>query len=214
MREYSSHDEEPQRGWRHDTCARPPRKWNADRLHRWAAFGRDTPHSTMGWRSRSLVGIRHGSMVVARCRAPFLSRSTTSRARSRRPSSCWPAARRSVRRRLPLGGWLHRVACRVAVQAKKEATKRQRLESELAAMRMSDATPCRVRNRASLGPARGDRPAAGAASMGLSVVLSDLEGLTYEQAALRPAAPELERSCYRLAKARTRVAGSSEPGAA
>ena len=144
---------------------------------------------------------RHGSMVVATCRAMLEHEHDIEDAFQ---ATFLVLARKaaSVRAGDALGGWLHRVAYRIAVQAKRDMRKRQRLESELAAMRISDATRARpdldlrsiVHEEIERLPER-ER---------LSLILCDLEGLTYEQAAGRLRCT-VQVLGYRLAKARTRL---------
>ncbi len=148
----------------------------------------------------SLVA-RHGSMVVATCRA-ILEHEHDVEDAFQATFLVLARKARSVRAAGALGGWLHRVAYRIAVQAKKEATKRQRLESELAAMRMSDAT--RAGSEIELHSVLHEEIDRLPERERLPVVLCDLEGLTYEQAALRLRCTE-QALCYRLAKARTRL---------
>jgi RNA polymerase sigma factor (sigma-70 family) len=148
----------------------------------------------------SLVA-RHGSMVVATCRAILEHEHDVEDAFQ---ATFLVLARkvRSVRAAGALGGWLHRVAYRIAVQAKRDATKRQRLESELAAMRMSDATRggSEIDHHSILHEEIERLPD----RERLPVVLCDLEGLSYEQAADRLGCTR-QALCYRLAKARTRL---------
>jgi RNA polymerase sigma factor (sigma-70 family) len=88
---------------------------------------------------------------------------------------------RTVRAGAALGGWLHRVAYRTAVQASAEARRRRRRETEATAMATFDATHTEpdpdlaavVHEELDRLPDRQRLP----------VVLCDLEGLTYEQAA-------------------------------
>ncbi len=147
--------------------------------------------------------MRHGPMVVATCRAILKHEHDIEDAFQ---STFLVLARKagSVRTGMALGGWLHRVAYRLAVQAKIEAKRRRQHESEAAAMRISDATRpglaldldvCSILHEEIERLPERER---------LSVVLVDLEGLTYEQAAghLHWTVPVL---CYRLAKARKRL---------
>ena len=148
----------------------------------------------------SLVA-RHGSMVVATCRA-ILEHEHDVEDAFQATFLVLARKARSVRAADALGGWLHRVAYRIAVQAKREAMKRQRLESELAAMRISDAT--RAGSEIDLHSILHEEIERLPERERLPVVLCDLEGLTYEQAAGRLRCTE-QALCYRLAKARTRL---------
>ena len=144
---------------------------------------------------------RHGPMVVATCRAVLKHEHDIEDAFQ---STFLVLARKagSVRADDALGGWLHRVAYRIAVQAKIEAKRRRRHESEAAAMGISDATrPGLDLDLCSILHAEIERLPE---RERLPVVLVDLEGLSYEQAAgrLRWTVPAL---CYRLAKARKRL---------
>jgi RNA polymerase sigma factor (sigma-70 family) len=148
----------------------------------------------------SLVA-RHGSMVVATCRAILEHEhdvedvfQATFLVLARKASS--------VRAADALGGWLHRVAFRVALQAKNEAMKRKRLESELAAMRISDTT--RAGSEIDLHSVLHEEIERLPERERLPVVLCDLEGLTYEPAAGRLRCTE-QALGYRLARARTRL---------
>ena len=136
MREYSSHDDER---------ARMPVQHLRDLyesgtligftdgqlLARYAALN-DAPAF------ESLLA-RHGSMVAATCRA-ILEHEHDVEDAFQATFLVLARKAKSVRAADALGGWLHRVAYRIAVQSKREATKRQRVELELAAMRTSDAT--------------------------------------------------------------------------
>jgi RNA polymerase sigma factor (sigma-70 family) len=144
---------------------------------------------------------RHGPMVVATCRAILKHDHDIEDAFQ---ATFLVLARKagSVRAGDALGGWLHRVAYRVAVRAKSEAEQRRRLESEIAAMDISETTRpgLELDLRSILHEAIDRLPE----RERLSVVLCDLEGLTYEQAASRLhwTVPTL---CYRLARARKRL---------
>ena len=144
---------------------------------------------------------RHGSMVAATCRAILEHEHDVEDAFQ---ATFLVLARKaaSVRAGDALGGWLHRVAYRIAVQAKREARKRHRLESEIAAMRISDAT--RPGSDLDLRSIVHEEIERLPERERLPVVLCDLEGLTYEQAACRLRCTE-QALCYRLAKARTRL---------
>ena len=79
-----------------------------------------------------------------------------------------------------LGGWLHRVAYRAAVQASADSRRRRRREAEataMAALKQPDGARSRI---ASIVHEEVDRLPD---RHRLPVVLCDLEGLTYEQAA-------------------------------
>ncbi len=144
---------------------------------------------------------RHGPMVVATCRAILKHDHDIEDAFQ---ATFLVLARKagSVRTGDALGGWLHRVAYRIAVQARGEVKRRCRIESEIAVMEISDTTRPSidvdlrsiVHEEIERLPERERQP----------VVLCDLEGLTYEQAAVRLqwTVPVL---CYRLAKARKRL---------
>jgi RNA polymerase sigma factor (sigma-70 family) len=144
---------------------------------------------------------RHGPMVLATCRAILRHEhdiedafQATFLVLARKAGTVWAGN--------TLGGWLHQVAYRVAVQLSVEVKRRRLRESEVLAM----ATP--VVNCPELDPDLGsilheeiDRlPEVER----LPVVLCDLEGLTYEQAAgcLHWTVPAL--GC-RLSKARKRL---------
>ena len=112
---------------------------------------------------------------------------------------------RSVRAGDALGGWLHRVAYRAAVQTSDQSRRRRRLEVETAAMTPLKTTgqtentdnaeiPAIVHEELDRLPDRQRLP----------LILCDLEGLTYDQAArhLRWTEPTLR---HRLAKARLRL---------
>jgi len=143
---------------------------------------------------------RHGPMVIATCRAVLDHEQDVEDAFQ---ATFLVLARkaRSVRAGDALGGWLHRVAYRAAVQAG-AGSRRRRREVEAAAMA--------ALRRARTGP---DLEVASIIHeevdrlpdhQRLAVVLCDLEGLTYEQAAdrLRWTEPTLR---HRLVKARRRL---------
>jgi RNA polymerase sigma factor (sigma-70 family) len=109
---------------------------------------------------------------------------------------------RSVRASDALGGWLYRVAYRAAVQAGAEPRRRRRREAEAAAMATPNATHTAPDpDIASIVHEELDRLPD---RQRLPVVLCDLEGLTYQQAAvrLRWTEPTLR---HRLLKARRRL---------
>ncbi|MHB1562072.1 MAG: sigma-70 family RNA polymerase sigma factor [Isosphaeraceae bacterium] len=125
---------------------------------------------------------RHGPMVLATCRAILKHEHDVEDAFQ---ATFLVLARkaRSVRAGDALGGWLHRVAYRAAVQASGARRRRRRHEAEASAMagRQAHTHPA--------GP-EPDLPAIVHEELDrladrhrLAVVLCDLEGLTYEQAA-------------------------------
>jgi RNA polymerase sigma factor (sigma-70 family) len=144
---------------------------------------------------------RHGPMVLATCRAVLRNEHDVDDAFQ---ATFLVLARkaRTVRAGAALGGWLHRVAYRTAVQASAEARRRRRRETEATAMATFDATHTEpdpdlaavVHEELDRLPDRQRLP----------VVLCDLEGLTYEQAArhLHWTEPTLR---HRLGKARQRL---------
>ncbi len=146
---------------------------------------------------------RHGPMVLATCRAVLKSEHDAEDAFQ---ATFLVLARRagSVRGGEALGGWLHRVAYRAAVQAAAAARKRRRKEAEASAMAPWDAS--RPVLDFDLRPILHEEIDRLPEEQRLPVVLCDLEGLTYEQAAerLRWTVPTVH---HRLAKARLRLKG-------
>ena len=126
--------------------------------------------------------MRHGPMVVATCRAVLKHEHDIEDAFQ---ASFLVLARKagSVRAEKALGGWLHRVAYRIAVQAKNESERRRRHELEAAAMTNARTTSpgpdvelySVLHSEIERLPERERLP----------VVLVDLDGLSYEQAAGR-----------------------------
>jgi RNA polymerase sigma factor (sigma-70 family) len=146
---------------------------------------------------------RHGPMVLATCRGVLRNEhdvedafQTTFMVLSRRA--------RSIRGGDSLGGWLHRVAYRAAVQASVEAKKRRRKETEAGAMALLDMSGAGVASDHDVRPILHNEIDRLPESQRLPVVLCDLGGLTYGQAAeqLRWTVPTLR---CRLAKARQRL---------
>jgi RNA polymerase sigma factor (sigma-70 family) len=148
---------------------------------------------------------RHGPMVLATCRAVLKSEHDVEDAFQ---TTFLVLARKahSIRGGDTLGGWLHRVAYRAAVQASVEAKKRRRKEAEAGAMApMSSSHPDHEFNH-DVRPIVHQEIDRLPESQRLPVVLCDLEGLTYDEAAdrLRWTVPTLR---CRLAKARQRLKG-------
>jgi RNA polymerase sigma factor (sigma-70 family) len=144
---------------------------------------------------------RHGPMVAATCRAVLRNQHDVEDAFQ---ATFLVLARKSatVRTCDCLGGWLHRVAYRAAVQLSVEAKRRRQHESEGSAMDVPDTTRPSLDFdvRSILHDAIDRLPD----SQRLPIVLCDLEGLTYEQAAgrLHLTVPALY---HRLAKSRRRL---------
>ena len=131
---------------------------------------------------------RHGPMVLATCRAVLRSEHDIEDAFQ---ATFLVLARkaRSVRKGEALGGWLHRVAYRIGVQANLEAQRRRRLVSEVATMDFPSAARHRVEpDLSAIVHEEIDRLPD---RHRLPLVLCDLEGLSYEEAAARLA---LERA--------------------
>ena len=144
---------------------------------------------------------RHGPMVLATCRAILKNEHDVEDAFQ---ATFLVLARKahSVRGGDALGGWLHRVAYRASVQASVEAKRRRQREAEASAMAPLDAS--RPGFETELKPILHEEIDRLPEAQRLPVVLCDLEGLTYEQAAeqLRWTVPTLR---CRLAKARQRL---------
>ena len=147
---------------------------------------------------------RHGPMVLATCRAVLKHEHDVEDA-FQATFLVLACKARSVRAGDALGGWLHRVAYRAAVQTSDRSRRRRRLEAETAAMTALKTTgqtentdnaeiPALVHEELDRLPDRQRLP----------LILCDLEGLTYDQAArhLRWTEPTLR---HRLAKARLRL---------
>jgi RNA polymerase sigma factor (sigma-70 family) len=144
---------------------------------------------------------RHGPMVLATCRAVLKHEHDVEDAFQ---ATFLVLARkaRSVRAGEALGGWLHRVAYNAAVETSDQSRRRRQLEAEAAAriaLKTPDQTetmdhneiPAVVHEELDRLPDRQRLP----------LILCDLDGLTYDQAArhLRWTEPTLR---HRLAKAR------------
>jgi DNA-directed RNA polymerase specialized sigma24 family protein/protocatechuate 3,4-dioxygenase beta subunit len=129
---------------------------------------------------------RHGPMVAATCRAILHHEHDVEDAFQ---ATFLVLARKagSVRTGDALGGWLHRVAYRVAVQTNIASRQRRRRESDLAPWAIVHEEIDRLPERHRL-----------------PVVLCDLEGLSYEQAASRLRATVAAVRC-RLSKGRERL---------
>ncbi|WP_435021780.1 sigma-70 family RNA polymerase sigma factor [Tundrisphaera sp. TA3] len=148
---------------------------------------------------------RHGPLVLATCRAILRDEHDVEDAFQ---ATFLVLARRAgaIRGGEALAAWLHRVAYRASLQLAAEAGRRRRKEAEAAAMKPpiasvsgdgSDPELRRVVHEEVDRLPEGQR---------LPVVLCDLEGLSYEQAAgrLRWTVPTLRN---RLARARQRLKG-------
>ena len=144
---------------------------------------------------------RHGPMVAATCRAVLRNLHDAEDAFQ---ATFLVLARRagSIRSGDSLGGWLHRVAYRAAVQKSIESRRRRLKESEVMEMEIPDpARPPLDFDVRSILHEEIDRLSD---AERLPVVLCDLEGLTYEQAAgrLRCTSPTVY---HRLARGRKRL---------
>ena len=141
---------------------------------------------------------RHGPMVLATCRAVLGHEQDVEDAFQ---ATFLVLARKagSVRAGDALGGWLHRVAYRAAVQASASARRRRLLETEaaIASLRSAPAEteiPGIVHEELDRLPDRQRLP----------LILCDLEDLTYEQAAMRLGWTEPTLR-HRLVEARQRL---------
>ncbi len=125
---------------------------------------------------------RHGPMVLATCRAVLKSEHDVEDAFQ---TTFLVLARkaRSIKGGDALGGWLHRVAYRAAVQASVEAKKRRRKEAEASAMALSDASGPGLEGYHDFRPILHEEIDRLPESQRVPVVLCDLQGLTYSQAA-------------------------------
>jgi RNA polymerase sigma factor (sigma-70 family) len=146
---------------------------------------------------------RHGPMVLATCRAVLRNEHDVEDAFQ---TTFLVLAKKahSVRGGDALGGWLHRVAFRVAVAANVEAKRRRRKEAEASAMAPLHTYEPALEPVHDLRPILHEEINRLPESQRLPVVLCELEGLTYKQAAeqLRWTVPTLR---CRLAKARQRL---------
>jgi RNA polymerase sigma factor (sigma-70 family) len=144
---------------------------------------------------------RHGPMVLATCRAVLRNEQDVEDAFQ---ATFLVLARKahSIKGADALGGWLHRVAYRASVQASVEAKRRRQREAEASAMAPLDTS--RPGFETELKPILHEEIDRLSETHRLPVVLCDLEGLTYEQAAeqLRWTVPTVR---CRLAKARQRL---------
>jgi RNA polymerase sigma factor (sigma-70 family) len=144
---------------------------------------------------------RHGPMVAATCRAVLPDHHDVEDAFQ---ATFLVLARKaaSIHAGDALGGWLHRVAYRAAVQLRIQARRRRSIEVEVPAMEIPDAIPPALdfEVRSIVHEEIDHLPEAHR----LPVVLCDLQGLTYEQAAgrLHCTVPTLY---HRLARGRTRL---------
>ena len=148
---------------------------------------------------------RHGPMVLATCRAVLRNEHDVEDAFQ---ATFLVLARKagSIRGGDALGGWLHRVAYRASVQASVEAVRRRRKEAEASAMAPPDVSRPGPETDHDWKPILHEEIDRLPEGQRLPVVLCDLEGLTYEQAAeqLGWTVPTLR---CRLAKARQRLRG-------
>ncbi len=145
---------------------------------------------------------RHGPMVLATCRAVLKHEHDVEDAFQ---ATFLVLARkaRSVRVGDALGGWLHRVAYRAAVQLSADLKRRRHCESQAA---MTTLHANETRSEPDVAPIVHEELDRLPEKLRLPLVLCDLEGLTYEQAAirLRWTEPTLR---HRLLEARRRLRG-------
>ena len=125
----------------------------------------------------ALIG-RHGPMVLTTCRAVLKNEHDVEDAFQ---ATFLVLARKagSIRGNDALAGWLHRVAYRASVQAGSEAARRRRKEAEASEIARMNAP----RPDPELGAILHEEVDRLPEAHRLPVVLCDLEGLTYEQAA-------------------------------
>jgi RNA polymerase sigma factor (sigma-70 family) len=146
---------------------------------------------------------RHGPMVLATCRAVLKNEHDVEDAFQ---ATFFVLAKkaRSVRASAALGGWLHRVAYRAAIQSSLETRRRRQREVEVRTMAMPDAH--QHTSEPDVQPILHEEIDCLPDNHRLPVVLCDLEGLSYEAAAERLSwtVPKLRT---RLAKARERLRG-------
>ena len=144
---------------------------------------------------------RHGPMVAATCRA-ILHREHDVEDAFQATFLVLARKAGSVRAGDALGGWLHRVAYRLAVQANVELKRRRRRESDVSPMDIPAAPrPVLDLDLRSVIHHEIDRLPE---RQRLPVVLCDLEGLSYEQAASRLHSTVPALRCQ-LSKARERL---------
>jgi RNA polymerase sigma factor (sigma-70 family) len=161
-----------------------------------ARYGRSRDESAF----EALVA-RHGPMVIATCRAVLRHEHDVEDAFQ---ATFLILARkaRTVRACDALGGWLHRVAYRAAVQARVESRRRRLREAEATVISTLFATHSEPDPEiASIVHEEVDRLPD---RLRLPVVLCDLEGLTYEEAARRLCWTEPTLR-HRLVRARQRL---------
>ncbi|WP_435011011.1 sigma-70 family RNA polymerase sigma factor [Tundrisphaera lichenicola] len=127
----------------------------------------------------ALVG-RHGPLVLSTCRAVLRSEHDVEDAFQ---ATFLVLARKagSVQGVDSLGGWLHRVAFRASLRLAESARRRRRKEAEASAM--TPEVVSQVRPDPELKPILHEEIDRLPESQRLPVVLCDLEGLSYEQAA-------------------------------
>lgn len=148
---------------------------------------------------------RHGPMVLATCRAVLRNEhdvedvfQATFLILTRKASS--------IRGSDALGGWLHRVAYRASVKTSIEAMHRRRKEAMVSAMTPPDVSHPGPETDHDWKPILHEEISRLPEGQRLPVVLCDLEGLTYEQAAKQLGWTVPTLRC-RLAKARQRLRG-------
>ena len=141
---------------------------------------------------------RHGSMVMTVCRGVLRDPvdaddafQATFLVLAKKTGSAWVEGE--------LGGWLHRVAYRIAVKARMDAARRRKHERQAAAMGQS-----RGYSKDSIEPALHEELARLPAKLRVPVVLCYLEGMTHAQAAVELSCGEatvrrrLATACERL----------------
>ena len=143
---------------------------------------------------------RHGPMVLATCRA-VLGREHDAEDAFQATFLVLARKAHTVRAGDALGGWLHRVARRASVQASLGARRRGRVEAEVARAREGKSThepdlAALVHEEIDRLPDRHRLP----------VVLCDLEGLSYDEAAAR-LGWTVPRLRHRLSEGRGRLKG-------
>ena len=146
---------------------------------------------------------RHGSMVLRVARGRLDSEED---ARDAFQATFWLLARRSrsIRNRTALAGWLFGVASRVAARANVEAARRRARERRVATSEADSTTDPARRADPDLAPTIQAEVARLPRLYRLAVILCDLEGLSYEEAAHRLDCP-LGTFKARLSRGRSRL---------